>query len=349
MAGNKPKKQLNDLGPITTGYVMIPVQISRESYIETCYRTNRVCVLVEGGLFKTDVYITNEAIQNIRFPEQPGEKGTQVVIASGVFRNQPMIIGTLQGNDEIPAWSEEIQRFRKTSKDTDMLFCMDPINRVFNMNLVGMSKPINFNLIVGGNTEHKILLQSSGEIEIIASEKVKVTGYKSIEAEIVNAKEEVENPGKEVRKITLNQEKFEVRRRTQDKETYVLIDDNQIDVSLHDKKEHITIDDNALTIGFNDDEEQIRLTQNLIKLMTGQRVNINGAKEPLTLANTLVQLLNNIETQITTLKNAWTTAAAAAVPGTDGGKAGLSAGAAATTGITPLNFEGVKSQVIFSD
>ena len=209
MAGNKPKFQYNDLGPVTTGYIMIPTQIDRDSYIETCYRTNKVCVLVEGGLFKTDVYITNEAIQNIQFPEEPGEKGTQVVIASGAFRNQPIIIGTLQGNNEIFAWSEEIQRFRKTSEDTDMLFCMDPINREWNLNLVGKSKPINLNITMGGNVEHKIRLQSSGEIELKASEKVKVTGYKSIEAEIVNVKKEVESPGEEVRKIVFDMEKFE--------------------------------------------------------------------------------------------------------------------------------------------
>lgn len=348
MAGNKPKFQYNDLGPVTTGYIMIPTQIDRDSYIETCYRTNKVCVLVEGGLFKTDVYITNEAIQNIQFPEEPGEKGTQVVIASGAFRNQPIIIGTLQGNDEIFAWSEEIQRFRKTSEDTDMLFCMDPINREWNLNLVGKSKPINLNITMGGNVEHKIRLQSSGEIELKASEKVKVTGYKSIEAEIVNVKKEVESPGEEVRKIVFDMEKFDLYRRTNQKETHLLIDDNQIDINLHDKQEHITIDDNNLIIGFNNDEEQIQLTKNLIKLITGQKVEINGAKEPLTLANTLIQMLNNVENQIMTLKNAWNTALASSAA-MDGGKAGFGAGVGVVAAVSPLQFDNIKSTVTFSD
>lgn len=127
-----------------------------------------------------------------------------------------------------------------------------------------------------------------------------------------------------------------------------MIDDNQIDINLHDKQEHITIDDNNLIIGFNNDEEQIQLTKNLIKLITGQKVEINGAKEPLTLANTLIQMLNNVENQIMTLKNAWNTALASSAA-MDGGKAGFGAGVGAVAAVSPLQFDNIKSTVTFSD
>lgn len=345
--GGKPRIQKNDLSPISVGYVMIPKSVDRDGYIKTCYRTNRICVLVEGGLFKTDVYITNEVLPNISFPKEPGEKGTQVVIAAGSFKNQPIIIGTLQGNDETPDWVEEIYRFRKQYEDVTMLMCMDPKNKEWNLDISG-GTPVNLNIIAGGNDKHKIHVQTSGEIEIVASKKIKATCYDTMEAEIVNAPVEAEEPGKEKRHILFDMEQFKVTRKTNDKTSAITFDDKQIAVELHDKQEMVIIDDNNIKISYNNGEEDITLSQGLIKLLTKQKVNINGAGEPLTLANTLINLLNNMENQISTLKNAWSTAAGAAVP-QDGGKTGLSAGASAVSGVNPLNFDGIKSKVIFSD
>lgn len=348
MTGGRPKNQRNDLSPITIGYIMIPQNVDRDGFIETCYRTNRVCVLVEGGLFKTDVYITNEAIQNISFPEKAGEKGTQVVIASGVFRNQPIIVGTVQGNDETPNWSEEIVRFRKSYKTTTTTLCMDPKHREFNINVVETIDPVNLTILVGGNEEHKIKVQSSGEIELIASKKAKVIGFNTIEAQIVDVVKEAKDPGKEIKKVTMNQDKFEIIRNVQDKQSQFIIDDQKIAMNFNNEEESFVINENNIVISFDKAKEQIQLAQNLIKLLTGAKVEINGATEPLTLANTLIQLLNNVQTQVTTLKQAWTSALAGA-GSMDGGRLGFTAGQTAVASISPLNFDAIKSKVIFSD
>ncbi len=123
-------------------------------------------------------------------------------------------------------------------------------------------------------------------------------------------------------------------------------DPNTVDVNFHDGKSHITMDESGVVLGYDNDAEMIQLTQNLIKLMTGQKVNINNAKEPLTLANTLIQLLNNVENQIMTLKNAWQTALAGSAA-MDGGKAGFGAGVGAVAAVNPLQFDGIKSTVTF--
>lgn len=348
MTGGKPKTQRNDLSPITVGYIMIPKEVDRDGFIETCYRTNRVCVLVEGGLFKTDVYITNEAIQNISFPEKAGEKGTQVVIASGAFRNQPIIVGTVQGNDETPNWSEEIIRFRKSHESTTTMFCMDPKHKEFNINIIETKEPVKFTILAGGNTEHEIKIQSSGEIEVIASKKVKVLGFDTIEAQIIDVTKEAKDPGKEIKKVTMNQDKFEIIRNVQDKQSQFVIDDQKIAMNFNNEKESIVMNENNIVISFDEAKEQIQLAQNLIKLLTGAKVEINGAAEPLTLANTLIQLLNNVQTQVTTLKQAWTSALAGA-GSMDGGRLGFTAGQTAVASISPLNFDAIKSKVIFSD
>lgn len=85
MAGGKPRISNNNLPYISKGYIVLPTDVGRESYIDTVFRTNLVAVMMEGGVFRNDVRITNEAINNIWFPEEPGELGAQVVIASGEF------------------------------------------------------------------------------------------------------------------------------------------------------------------------------------------------------------------------------------------------------------------------
>lgn len=348
MAGGKPRESVNNLPSIMKGYIMIPTDVDRDSYIDTVFRTNIVSIMTDGGVFRNDAYITNEALQNIWFPEEAGQKGTQVIIASSDFLNQPTVIGTFIGNDETPGWSEDIIRFRKQVKDVTMSMTMDPKNKEWNLNLWAFDDPVNFNVVLGGHEKNKIKLQSSGEAEVVASKKVKVTGYKEIIAEVVNAQVEAQDPGKEIRRFTLNMDGAGLVWRTQEKLTEIKVDPNTVDVQFHDGKSHTTINDSGIVLGYDDDKEMIQLTQNLIKLMTGQRVNINNAKEPLTLANTLIQLLNNVENQIMTLKGAWQTALAGSAA-MDGGKAGFGAGVGAVSTVNPLQFDGIKSTVTFSD
>ena len=348
MAGGAPRISSNNLPSIMKGYIMLPMDVEKEAYIDTVFRTNIVAVMMEGGLFRNDVRITNEAINNIWFPEEPGEKGCQVIIASGDFLNQPTIIGTFIGNDEVPAWSEDVVRIKKQVKDVTMSMTIDPRNQEWNMNLTSFEKPVKFNVTLGGNEENKIRLQSSGEAEVVASKKVKITGYKEVIAEVVNVVEDVKEKDKEIRRLTMNMEGMNFVWKTQDKTTTIKTDPNTVDVNFHDGKSHITMDESGVVLGYDNDAEMIQLTQNLIKLMTGQRVNINNAKEPLTLANTLIQLLNNVENQIMMLKNAWQTALAGSAA-MDGGKAGFGAGVGAVASVNPLQFDGIKSTVTFSD
>lgn len=74
MAGGTPRISSNNLPPIMKGYIMIPTDVGREAYIDTVFRTNIVAVMMEGGIFRNDARITNEAINNIWFPENRGRR-----------------------------------------------------------------------------------------------------------------------------------------------------------------------------------------------------------------------------------------------------------------------------------
>jgi hypothetical protein len=69
----------NSLDGMNIGYITIPTGCERKDFIDTCMRRCKVMVYFDGGVFKQDVPITREALNNITFPDAPGELGSPVV------------------------------------------------------------------------------------------------------------------------------------------------------------------------------------------------------------------------------------------------------------------------------
>lgn len=63
----------NSLDGMNIGYITIPTGCERKDFIDTCMRRCKVMVYFDGGVFKQDVPITREALNNITFPDAPGE------------------------------------------------------------------------------------------------------------------------------------------------------------------------------------------------------------------------------------------------------------------------------------
>lgn len=346
MAGGKPRKQFNAPSPVFSGYIAIPQDVERDSFVESCMRRGRVSVIQEGGVFMNDIYITNEALQNIHFPEKPGEQGTLVMIVSSPFRNLPVVIGTLNANDESPAWSEDIFRFKKNIGKVQSLMEINPKDNSIVINIDSID-PVSIKLNSTGSTESLIELFASGSISATADVSVKAKSYGTIEAQIVNT-ESKDSITKEERSVVMGIEALTVTRKTNDKTSTIILDDNQIDLNYLDSEENVHIDSDKILISYNKGEESVELKKDYVNLKTAKYVYANGGKEPLTLANSLIQDIQQLQNQITLLKNAWQTAASSAVP-QDGGKTGLTAGMASVASISPVDFNNVKSTVTFSD
>lgn len=87
--------------PVGYGYVTIPTNIDRESYIQTCYRKERIAVQLDsGGGVINNCYITKQAIQDVIFPNNPDELGSCVVFMCPQFNNLPIVIGVVSKPDE---------------------------------------------------------------------------------------------------------------------------------------------------------------------------------------------------------------------------------------------------------
>lgn len=55
MAGGKVRKLNGSSEPISFGFIVIPNGVDRDLYVETCFRTGRVSVMGNGGVFFRDI------------------------------------------------------------------------------------------------------------------------------------------------------------------------------------------------------------------------------------------------------------------------------------------------------
>ena len=254
MAGGRTRKQANDPSGISYGYVVIPVNVDRDLYVESCLRRGKVSIMKEGGIFNMDVIITNEALQNIHFPENPGEKGTAVVIAKNPYSGVQIIIGTYCSNDEFPVWSEDVFRFKKIINKTSANLTIDPKNNVVNLT-IDSPEDVRLNVCATGSENSKVNIFSTGSVNVKANKKISSIGYTEIESKIINT----EKPEEETRSVTMNLEKLEIVRKTEEIDETILIDDVgtsieiKDDVSMKLTKEDINIKTGTSTLKMNND------------------------------------------------------------------------------------------------
>lgn len=286
--GGKPKKQSNTLGPIAIGYIAIPSEVDRDSYIQSCFRRNKVSVYIEGGCFINDIYITNEALQNISFPEEIQQKGTQVVINTIGINGAPIIIGTLPTSDESPTWEEDIFRFRKVIENISMYIEVNPKKKRLNMT-VNSDEPTELVIENTGCKEGKVSIVSSGEVEIKTDKKTTVKSFDTLEQEIVNAEVEAKEEGKEKRIITFDKDKLEIKRKIDDKvDSIILNDDNLL----------INWNNNSIITKWSDDGLLMQQENGALIQITSAGISIlkGGSSLKNTLDNLLTALITHTHT-----------------------------------------------------
>lgn len=160
--------------PVGFGYVFIPSGVDRDDFVKTCFRTNRVTIIDDagGGVIK-DCYITNEALQNVKFPREPEQMGQPVVWAAQGFQNQPMVIGTFSLTDKvIERDDEEFQVQREWSGGV--------------LNIQGSAKSGSLFIAVEGGSSGFLKISSLGDensvLELNSSGTVRVVGCQNLQA-----------------------------------------------------------------------------------------------------------------------------------------------------------------------
>lgn len=115
--GVSRERTYNQPYPIGTGYIVIPCDIDRDVYIEECYRKERVAVQMDDGMgILKNCFISQSAMQSVRFPESYKELGSLVVFIFDKFKSQPIILDVVSKRNETQLLQENSFKRVVTSK-----------------------------------------------------------------------------------------------------------------------------------------------------------------------------------------------------------------------------------------
>ena len=101
--------------PINKGYIIVPKNTSRDSFIQDCYRREKVSILVEdGGGVVHNCYISRNAIAEVSFPLEHNEIGSAVIFVSEPFTDFPIIIAVISKENETQLLEENLFKIVKS-------------------------------------------------------------------------------------------------------------------------------------------------------------------------------------------------------------------------------------------
>lgn len=105
------------------GYVIIPTDVDRDAYVESCTRKKTVSILTEQGETINDVSVGKLAMQFIEFPKLDGNNsrklGSPVGFVNIPSRNKPLIFDVFDASDEFNVCPEQgFNITKRTSEST---------------------------------------------------------------------------------------------------------------------------------------------------------------------------------------------------------------------------------------
>ena len=107
MEGITRERSSNSAYPIGSGYIVIPSDVDRDIYIETCYRKERVAVqLDDGGSVLKNCFIDKSKIQEIIFPQTNKELGSCVIFVYDRYKSMPIVIGIISKKGDLQLLQE---------------------------------------------------------------------------------------------------------------------------------------------------------------------------------------------------------------------------------------------------
>lgn len=152
---------------IQYGYIVLPKNVDRTTFIEQCFRWERVSILVEHGAgLIHECYITREAISSIEFPTEYNQLGSCVVFITDPFSGHPVIFGVLSKEDESQLLHEGYFNIGKKNLDDFVTISGDVKTGVITISVKGGAVS-QINLIaVDEHNNAALNLRCSGNINI---------------------------------------------------------------------------------------------------------------------------------------------------------------------------------------
>lgn len=91
---------------ITIGYITVPAEEDRDSYISTCFGTGRVSIMTENAEIIHKVPIGINSLNVVKFPKERGKIGSPVLITYNKVFSQHFVTDVFNSNDEFQPISE---------------------------------------------------------------------------------------------------------------------------------------------------------------------------------------------------------------------------------------------------
>ena len=167
------------------GYIFMPVDVDRDLFVQTCYRTGRVTIIDDagGGVIK-DCYITTEALQNVKFPRENGKMGQPVMWVAQGFQNQPVVVGTLPLVDKVEERMDEAFQIHREWDGNVLNIQGSARNGVLFIDIEGT--PAFMKLSATGGDDAVLELNSSGTVRVTGCQKLQATAYQEMNVELLD-------------------------------------------------------------------------------------------------------------------------------------------------------------------
>ena len=152
---------------IQYGYIILPSGVDRDTFIQQCYRWERVSVLLEGGggVFH-ECYISRESLKDIDFPQNVEQLGSQVMFLTDIHSGHPIIFGVLSKEDESQLLKEGYFEWSKKSGNDGVNISGDAKLGVLNLSVDGGTLT-QLNITVSNKAKNAVVnLRCRGDINV---------------------------------------------------------------------------------------------------------------------------------------------------------------------------------------
>lgn len=286
------------------GYVLIPEGVDRDKFVHTCFRTNKISIVDDSdGNVVHDCYISSEALQNIRFPRLPGEKGQPVMYVSQSYNNQPLIIGTFQPTEDVTLrGDEEINFYREWDKGSLSITGSAREGTLY-INVHGDQSGV-MKISSTGSDSSLLDIYSAGSVNVSANRNVKVTSYEQLDARVVdpllkNISGVSMNKGEVTIKATYGEEKdidqrdfYKSRITEEGVKTEIRLGDTEFVNTVTEEQSETTIFD--CLVRLEDGKATVSQGEAVVELGGGKMSIINDSTGVKAMLEKLVEIVNTL-------------------------------------------------------
>ena len=162
--------KISDLSGNSFGYVVLPKDIERDTYIKQCSLNNKIHIY--DNILKAfigEAMITDQILNDITFPNDVNSFGSAVVISYMNLTATPICIGTLKNKKSFEDIKEGSFKISKTFNGGLVEISGDSKTGELNLNTVGVDKPSSLNINVLGKNESTLNINVSGKTKIKTS------------------------------------------------------------------------------------------------------------------------------------------------------------------------------------